>query len=234
MSKRYLTGLLLAFILADLVFTYWQNYLLPLDGDMVAVTFPSPYYSQVLRDPFGWAVLTKNAVYAAPNRFFAHASVYYYWRHVPLLLHKVCDPISSLYAASALFTVAVKAAFLVLLTLYIRLVSGERRGWQGLIVAAALLVPLFQRHGFYQQLGLIDLSVTYTFFYALPLVLVLVFLWPFFQAACQQQPLQLPWASELALIGLMVVIGFHGCCDVLHRTPLGLETSAGLALWPSA
>lgn len=210
MNKRYLTGALLVFVLADLVFTYWQNYLLPLDGDMVAVVFPSPFYSQVLKDPFGWAVLTKNAVYAAPNRFFAHASVYYYWRHVPLLLHAVLDPISSLYAASALFTVAMQAAFLGLLALYIRRASGEPQGWLGVAVAAALLVPLFQRHGYYLQLGLLDLSITYTFFYAMPLVLVLVLLWPFFWAACQRQPLRLSWASRLALVGLMVVIGFHG------------------------
>lgn len=210
MNKRYLTGVLLVFVLADLVFTYWQNYLLPLDGDMVAVTFPSPFYSQVLQDPFGWTVLTKNAVYAAPNRFFAHASVYYYWRYVPLLLHAVVDPISSMYAASALFTTVMQASFLLLLALYIRRASGEPRGWLGFGVAAALLAPLFQRHGYYQQLGLHDLSITYTFFYALPLVLVLVLLWPFFRAACQRQPLRLSWPAQLALVGLMVVIGFHG------------------------
>lgn len=210
MNKRYLTGLLVVFVLLDLALTFWQNYQLPLDGDLVAVVFPSPFYSSVLHDPFGWSVLTKNAVYAGPNRFFAHATMYAYWRHVPLLLHAILSPVSSLYAASALFSMALQAGLLGLLAVYIRRASGEARGQWGFWVAVALLVPLFQTAGFNGQMGLLDAAVTYTTFYALPLALLLVLLWPFFRAACRQQPLRLPWTSAALLVGLMVVIAFNG------------------------
>lgn len=210
MRKQYLTGLLVVFVLLDLALTFWQNYQLPLDGDLVAIVFPSPSYAAVLHDPFGWSVLTKNAVYAAPNRFFAHATMYAYWRQVPLLLHAVASPISSLYLASALFTTVLQAALLALLALYVRRASGQPRGAWGFWVAAALLVPVFQTQGFFEQMGITNIAVTYTFFYTLPLALLLVLLWPFFRAACQGQPLRLRAPAVLALVGLMLVVAFNG------------------------
>src|SRR6476659_6145027 len=103
MNKRFWCALVMVLVAADLLFTYWQNYQLPLDGDLVPTVFPAPWYSQVLHDPFGWAVLTKNATYAATNRFFAHAGMGLYWKQVPRLLQHFTTPINSLYAASALF-----------------------------------------------------------------------------------------------------------------------------------
>lgn len=197
-------------MLLDLALTCWQTYQLPLDGDLVAIVFPSPFYSAVLHDPFGWSVLTKNAVYAATNRFFAHATMYFYWRHVPLLLHAVASPISSLYLASALFTTTLQAILLGLLAGYIRRASGVLQGPRGFWVAVALLVPLFQTGGFFEQMGIMNIAVTYTFFYTLPLVLLLILLWPFFGAACRQQPLRLPWATAVLVVGLMVFIAFNG------------------------
>jgi hypothetical protein len=210
MSKRYLTALLLVGVLLDLALTFWQNYQFPLDGDLVAVVFPSPSYSAVLHDPFGWTVLTKNAHYAAPNRFFAHAAMYAYWRYVPLWLHAVASPISSLYAASALFTTTLQAALLFLLAGYIRRASGMKRGVWGFWVAVALLVPVLQTQGYFEQMGITNIAVTYTFFYTLPLALLLLLLWPFFGAACQRQPLQLSAAALVPLVGLMLVIAFNG------------------------
>lgn len=211
MIKRCLWGVLVAFVVFDLALTFWRTYHLPIDGDLVPVVFPSPFYSAVLHDPFGWAVLTKNAVYAAPNRFFAHATMYAYWRRIPLLLHAVASPISSLYLASALFCTGVQAALLGLLGLYIRRASGQPRGYWGWAVVLALLTPLFQTSsGFYEQIGLVDASVTYVFFYALPLALLLVLLWPFFRAACLGQPLRLAWPAVLPLVALMLFIAFNG------------------------
>lgn len=209
MKNRYLTSLLVLFVGVDLLFTFWQNYHLPLDGDLVAVVLPASWYTPVLHDPFGWSVLIKNAVYGAPNRFFAHIKMLVYWQNVPRLLQHVVDPISSLYAASALFTTLTQAGLLFLLAKYIQTVSGETRGsfW----VIAALLTPFFQTAGgFYEQMGITDRAVTYTFFYALAMLLVLVLLWPFYRAASRQQPLRLPWPRALLLVALMVVVAFDG------------------------
>jgi hypothetical protein len=77
MNKRYFTSVLVAFVVLDWVFTCWQHYHLPLDGDLAAIVLPAPWYTQVLHDPFGWAVLAKHESYSATNRFFAHATIGY-------------------------------------------------------------------------------------------------------------------------------------------------------------
>ncbi|HET9506199.1 MAG TPA: hypothetical protein VFO93_21850 [Hymenobacter sp.] len=189
--------------------TFWHNYNLPLDGDLAAIVLPAPWYAPVLHDPFGWAVLAKHETYAATNRFFAHAEMGLYWKVMPRLLQKVIDPISSLYLASALFTTLTQAGLLFLLAKYIELAVAAPRRHIWLIMA--LLVPFFQTAtGGYEQMGITDRAATYTFFYAVAMLLVLVLLWPFYQAAQQQRPLRLPlWRSAL-LVALMVVVSFNG------------------------
>jgi hypothetical protein len=209
MSKRYGRGLLVLFVMLDLAFTFWRNYQLPLDGDLVATVLPAPWFAQVLHDPFGWAVLTRNEVYGGTNRFFTHAEMGVYWKSMPRMLQWLLDPISSLYATSALFNTFTQAALLLLLTKYIQLISGAQRAhfW----VIAALLVPLFQTaSGYYEQMGITDRAITYTFFYAFAMLLLLVLVWPLYRAACQQQPLHLSWLQQLLLIALMVVVVFNG------------------------
>ncbi|WP_055562369.1 hypothetical protein [Hymenobacter sp. AT01-02] len=210
MNKRYLSGLLIAFVVLDLIYTYWQNYQLPLDGDIVPTILPAQWFSKVLHDPFGWAVLTRNEVYGGTNRFFAHATMGLYLKRVPHLLQYFIPPIASLYTATALFNTATQALLTVLLACYIRLgAGGPRAGWS-FWVAVALLVPLFQTSGFYEQMGITNYAITYTFFYAFPMALLLVVWWPIFQAVQRQQPLHLrPWQLAL-LVALIVVISFNG------------------------
>jgi hypothetical protein len=209
MSQRFWNGLLALFVMADLAFTFWRNYRLPFDGDLAATVLPAPWYAQVLHDPFGWSVLTRHDVYSGPNRFFAHAAMGLYWKGVPRLLQLLFTPITSLYVANALFTTVVQAGLLLLLTTYIRLANGGQRthGW----LVAALLMPMFQTAGgYYEQMGITDRATTYTFFYALAMLLVLLLLLPFFRAARQHQPLRLTALSVLLLLGLMVVVAFNG------------------------
>jgi hypothetical protein len=209
MNKRYFTSVLVAFVVLDWVFTCWQHYHLPLDGDLAAIVLPAPWYTQVLHDPFGWAVLAKHESYSATNRFFAHATIGLYWKMVPRVLQLLVDPISSLYLAAALFATATQAGITLLLASYVSLASGGQR--RGFWVVAALLGPLFQTASeLYGQLGIIDHAITYTFFYAWPMLLVLVLFWPFFRAACLAQPLRLPLWRMLLLVALMVVVAFNG------------------------
>jgi hypothetical protein len=211
MTKRYLLGLLIAFVALDLALTGWQYFQMPLDGDLAAIALPASWYSLVLHDPFGWAVLTKNEVYSAPNRFFAHASMVLYWHTVPALLQHLMSPINSLYAASALVATATQAALTLVLAAYVAVARGERVGSLGFWLTAALLRPLFQTaNRLYEQIGITDQAVTYTFFYAWPLLLVLGLYWPFFRAAGRGQPLRLPAWRVLLLVALMVVIAFNG------------------------
>jgi hypothetical protein len=208
MKKNYLFLLLVLFVVLDLGYTFVQAYQLPLEGDLPSIVLPDAECQRVLQDPFGWAVLTRNEVYVAPNRFFAHAAMVAYFKSVPFALQRLLDPISSVYAACALFAVAVQALLLYVLSVYI---TGSYRltqpnNW----LAMALLAPLFQLAGYNDQMGIIDHSITYTFFYAFPMTLLLLLLLPFYRAAYQGRPLRLRAVQVLALVGLMVVLAFNG------------------------
>ena len=207
MNKRYAVWLLALFVLLDLGYSYRQHLQLPLEGDIAPIVLPGPWYSRVLQDPFGWAVLANNEVYAGPNRYFAHAFMSGYMKYVPLWLQRFTDPISSIYMACALFKTAVQALLLYLLAVYS---TGGRLTGRKLWLVAALLVPLFQTGGYNEQMGVIEQSVTYTFFYAFPLALLLLLLLPFYRAAYQQQSLPSGWLSLAALVALMVVLAFNG------------------------
>ena len=186
-----------------------QNYQQPLDGDLAAIVLPNAWYQGVLRDPLGWTVLRDHAVYAAPNRFFAHLALLSYMRAVPRWLQAVASPIDSIYLAGALFSTVVQAALLALLATYVRLArpGPGARGWW---LTVALLGPLFQTAGFYGQMGIISRSLTYTFFYAFPLALLLLWLLPLFGAMCRRQPLRLPALLVPVWLALAVVLALNG------------------------
>jgi len=208
MKKSYLFSFLVLFVLLDLVYTFFQAYQFPLDGDLASIVLPDATCQQVLHDPFGWAVLTRNEVYVAPNRFFAHAAMVFYFKTVPFGLQRLTDPITSIYAACALFAVGVQALLLYVLSVYIT--GTYRLNWRGSWLAMALLVPLFQVAGYNDLMGIIDPAITYTFFYAFPMTLLLLLLLPFYLAASSGQPLRISWPGRIALMGLMVVLAFNG------------------------
>lgn len=208
MKKSTLFVLLVLFVVLDLGYTFIQAYQLPLEGDLPSIVLPAPECRQVLTDPFGWGALTRNEVYVAPNRFFAHASMVTYFKSVPFILQRITNPINSIYAACALFAVVVQALLLYVLGVYI---SGSYRLSQlNIWLAIVLLLPLFQLSGFNDQMGIIDRAITYTFFYAFPMTLLLLLLLPFYLAAYHEQPLRISWPGRIALFGLMVVLAFNG------------------------
>lgn len=208
MVKRNWQYLLLLFVILDSVYSFWQHLHVALDGDMAAIILPGPWYQQVLEDPFGLRVLLKNEVYAAPNRFFAHQLMSSYFKTVPLLLQHWFSPIDSLYQACAWLKIAIQLLLIYLLGVYS---SGSYRVLsKRFLLTAALIVPLFQTTGFNGQMGIIDKSITYTVFYALPLGLLLIFFLPFYRAAFRGTQLRLSGVGIVFLLLLAIVLSFNG------------------------
>jgi hypothetical protein len=207
MKSRLLLWVCVLYVVVDLVCTFVQYSRVALDGDLTAIVLPSAGYARVLQDPFGWAVLTKQAVYAAPNRFFAHATLAAYFRVLPGWLQVVLPPIDSLYVAAALFSTLTQALLVYVLAVYS---SGtgrlsRRRLW----LAMALLTPFFQTQGYAGEMAIIPQAITYTFFYPWPLLLLLVWLLPFYRLA-QGQPWRLSALGVVASAALAVVLAFNG------------------------
>lgn len=200
---------LIVFIVADVFYSFLQHYYFPLDGDLPGIVAPSPGYTPVLKDPFGFAVFFNDVIYPNPNRFFAHSSMHYYFNYAPLVIQQITDPVKSLYVAAGL----AKTFFqLLLLWLLAAFISGTLNPVKSkFIVAAALAVPLFQQaHGFYMSMALIDMSISYAFFYAFPMGLLLLFFFPFYRSEFYNKPLKLNLIVKALLVLLAVVLAFHG------------------------
>ncbi|MBO3269554.1 hypothetical protein [Hymenobacter defluvii] len=208
MWKRSLFSVLIVFVLAWLGRSFYQYMQLPIDGDLAAIVVPLGWYARVLHDPFGWAVLTHDAVYAAPNRFFAHVLLNQYFRHVPGWLQHFLAPIQSVYVAIALLKLLTHLLLLYLLAVYAT--GASKLNHRGLWLVMALLLPLFQTAGYNLQMGIIDHATTYAAFYALPMALLLLLLLPFYRAAQHGVWRPLRWVELIALIGLTMVVAFNG------------------------
>ncbi|RPD49999.1 hypothetical protein DNI29_04170 [Hymenobacter sediminis] len=207
MRRNLIYWLLALFVLLDLLYSFIQNYQLPLDGDLAAIVLPGSTYQRVLQDPFGWAVLSNNAQYAGPNRYFAHALLSGYFRNVPLWLQIFTDPVTSVYAAAAIAKTLTQALLLYSMALFCCTEEGPIS--KRLLIAAALLLPLFQGAGYNAQMGIIDHSITYTFFYAVPLMLLLFWLLPFYRTRLRETQGWSIW-RVVALGVLAVVLAFNG------------------------
>lgn len=161
---------------------------LNLDGDMVPILLPSEHYSKILQDPLGWSVLAHGEKYAATNRYAAHKSMDIWFNSFHKIYSKFWkDKIACLYSLQGLFDVLVHILMLFLLSVY---VCRHTKFWQfDFILSAALLSPFFMTYGFGSIIGLIMNSVTYGFFYSLPMCGFLLFFLPFYLSFTKAKPI---------------------------------------------
>jgi hypothetical protein len=199
---------LVVYLLLDTGYTFYQHSTKALDGDLVAIVLPAERYQAVMNDPFGFQVLLEDKTYAAPNRFFVHWYISNYFMTVPKLFQRVVSPAESLYYASGLSKTAIHV---LLITLLAFMVSGARRLWtKEWIIAAVIIAPMFQTGGhFYKYIGVVDQSITYSSFYALPLCLLLLFLIPF-QSRFMDKEVKLTIGSKIGLFLLTLILPFSG------------------------
>lgn len=204
MNNRTLLLLLLLFVLLDTGYSFLQHLHVPLDGDMAAIILPAEWYQKVLQDPLGLSVL-QGERYGAPNRFFIHWPMSAYFHQVPRWLQTFVGPVDSIYLACALAKTAVQLLLMGLLASFIVRGSGQFK-WRDWLLAAALVLPMFQTYGYSVQMALLQKSITYFFFYPVPLALLLCFLLPFYLRNGQGL---LPWQHPL-LLGLAVALPLSG------------------------
>ncbi len=179
MFKKTTSYFLILLLLSDIGYSFVQHLSMPLDGDMAGGIVPGNGVAQIFKDPFGVSVITKNAIYPNPNRFFAHLTFYEYFNYLPGFLQRFVNPIDSIYLSCALAKIAIQIAFIVLFSFYI---TGKRKIFNNdFLLSAILIVPLFQTNGYRSYMGIIDPSITYTFFYALPCAILLLIYLPFFR-----------------------------------------------------
>jgi hypothetical protein len=184
---------------------------MPLDGDMVAGIIPTDDVNLILEDPFGVSVITNDAIYSNPNRFFAHWTFFNYFNYMPIWLQNFTNPIESIYLACAIAKIFIQVSIMTLLALYI---TGKQKIFDGdLLTAVILIIPLFQTNGYRGTMGIIDPSITYTFFYALPCALLLLFYLPFYSDSINKTSILKIKIVKILLFVLAVIIVFNGALN---------------------
>jgi hypothetical protein len=193
--------LLILFLLGDLFFSFLQYYNTPLYGDVDSHVLPDEHIQKVIDDPFGFRAIFGEK-HTNPNRFFSHFMVLKYMQKMPLLLQSIVKPITSV----AILKIIVQIVFIFLVA---RFVSGTGKVQnKNFLIAAALVTPLFQVYGYWSRMGIVDQSVNYTFFYAVPIVLTMLFLFPIFN--CYFRNLKFNKTNYLYLLPLTVILPLSG------------------------
>lgn len=177
MTKRIIYITLSVLLLTDLSFSFFQHLNQPLDGDMSWNLIPADDVKPVLEKPFGIKAIINNETYINPNRFFCHWSFRAYLLNAPIFLQNFVKPIDSVYLACAIAKIII---LILLIFILASTISGSQKIYKiDFMTAAILVTPLFQTNGYRSYMGIIDPSTTYTFFYALPLLLIILYLLPF-------------------------------------------------------
>ncbi len=205
--NRLIIGLLLFFILADTLYSSLQHFYLPLDGDLVNAMSDPFHFKYIWNDLLGIKALTGEEVHPDPNRFMIPMIIYGYFYYVPIWLQSFSDPVTSVYLACSLFKTLIQLSISLLVA---QAVSQFNKTRNSFIIALVLIVPLFQTWGYSGSIGIIDGSITYTFFYAFPLALLLLFFMSFFPMLFQKKEVKITWLKVFFLSILAVILSFSG------------------------
>jgi hypothetical protein len=206
MRKEVFKYLFLILILSDLAYSFSQHYNQTLDGDMAGGIVPADDVRDVLNDPFGISVITQGKHYPNPNRFFAHWLYKNYFTYTPVFFQEFMNPIESVYFSSAVIKTIIQISIILLLAKFI---SGSSSFWDfNFLLSAVLICPLFQSNGWQATMGIIDSSITYTFFYSLPMILFFLFYLPLFNLFFRNQNTKDTWMVFLIGLVIGVIISF--------------------------
>ena len=177
MRTKIIFYLLILFLLFDLGYSFLQHNSQPLDGDMPSLLVPAPDVQPIHDNPLGISAIINNESYLNPNRFFCHWMFKEYMTTIPIFIQNYTDPVESVYLSGAISKTIIQLFIIILLAIAI---SNTRKIFSmNFLIAAALITPLFQANGYTRFIGIIDVSTTYTFFYALPCALMILYFLPF-------------------------------------------------------
>jgi hypothetical protein len=205
-QRRIIIPFLIFLLLGDFTFSFIQYYNTPLYGDIENCVLPDGHVQKILDDPMGFKVILTGEKHLNPNRFFSHIMLLEYFQTMPFWLHKFADPITSLYLSNAILKLVVQLLFVYLLAFFI---SGKKYILdKEFLFCAVIIDPLFQVYGYYSRMGINDKAISYTFFYAIPLVLLMLFYIPVFRKVYLRH--EFGFAIWLFLLCLTVILPLSG------------------------
>jgi hypothetical protein len=208
MKNNILCSFFILLLLADLAYSFRQHLSQPLDGDMAWNIVPADEVKPILASPFGTAVIRDHQSYPNPNRFFCHYTMKKYFESVPQFLQRFVPPVESVYLSCAIAKIIIQ---LLLILLLATAITGTFRIFStDFLMAAILVTPFFQTEGYQSYMGIIDRATTYTFFYALPFLFLLLYFSPFLQQYYHNRKPAFPGMIYFLWIPLAIVVCLSG------------------------
>lgn len=206
MNKNTLFLIILScLLLGDFTYSFLQYYHTPLDGDMAGGIVPANDVEKIFHDPFGIKMILNEETHPNPNRFFSHYFFREYFQTTPIILQKITSPINSLYLSSAIIKILIH---LLLVYLISTIISKSKSIFNRKFLFVALLTTtLFQTYGYNRYMGIIDTATTYSFFYALPLALLILYFVVFYKKLYNNNNVK---PSVILLSLLTIILPFSG------------------------
>ncbi len=174
--RKYIVFFFLLLLTLDFGYSFLQYYHTPLDGDMAGGIVFEPDKNgvqEIFNDPFGIKAVVNQTKHPNPNRYFAHLFFKEYFITIPVFLQKFTSPVTGVYLAAAIIKLIIHIGIVLSLA---KIINFNHSVFSIHTLGTALLItPLFQAYGYSSYMGIIDKSVTYTFFYALPMCLLLLY-----------------------------------------------------------
>lgn len=208
---RFIYAFLLLFIFFDFAYSGLQYSRATLDGDIMESVVPAPSMYELMDDPFGVETIAEKNYHHSPNRFFAHWIFQKAFRGLPIALQTIFDPVESVYAACAVSKLFMHIMLIILI--YIAITGRVNFFRKDFLIVAAVLTPLFQANGFVRKIGIIDPSITYSFFYALPAIYIIIYFLPLILEFYHGKKLKLNWFTGVVWILLAVLACFSGALN---------------------
>jgi hypothetical protein len=180
-SRHGWTLVAIVALVLDLGLTGITFFQIRLDGDLARVAGPVASYRPVLQDPLGLRSVTSGDRYPGAGRFMAHITTKLWSDFAISTLNVVVrEPVRALYLTLALTAVFVQLLFVAIGCLYIR--AFRPMAFGPTVICAAGLSMFVQFGKFYDFFGIIDFSVTYTMAYAIPILVLALFLYPVYRS----------------------------------------------------
>jgi len=216
--KIFLYTISLILIVLALSKSFKQYYGCRLDGDLAETILLYPNFQKTLDDPTGIKTIINNEKRAYPNRIFSQYFLHKTFTEVPFLLQNFYDPIESVYYTAAIAKLLMQVAILFLLTVII--LGSFNLFSLRFILTFLILIPFVPTNGTHlsHEIGLIDRSINYSFFYALPLIFLMLYYIPIFFEFLHNKKIKMNWI----LIILWTIFAIISCfsCPLLPPTIL--------------
>ena len=209
-TKIVVYSILLLFILLGLARSFRHYYVARLDGDIAESVLPYPPIQKIFDDPVGIKTIMDHEKHQGPNRFFSHYFLHKTFRILPQFLQKFTDPIESVYLTAAISKILMH---ILILLFFVMIINGKINFFSlSFISTAALLIPFFHTNGKYlaHEIGILDNSASYCFFYALPLIFLLIYYLPIFYELIHHKRIKMNWLLILIWSMFAIMACFSG------------------------